>query len=97
MVRLGGKEAALCLGRGSCPVPLRQLVTRQEGTRLLLKRGGADRLDVGDSGEMLWEKAQTDEPGGAESAVEAGVGTAGRPRRMSRPFEKTALGFGVRA
>jgi len=96
MVRLGDKEAALCLGRGSRPVPLRQLVTRQEGTRLLLKRGGADRLDVGDSGEMLWEEAQIDEPGGAESAVEAGVGTAGRPR-MSRPFEKTALGFGVRA
>jgi hypothetical protein len=78
MERLGDKEAALRLGRGGRPVPLRQLFPRQKGSHLLLKACGADRLDFGHSGDMLWEEAPIDEPGGAESAVEAGVGAAGR-------------------
>src|SRR5215469_3861691 len=72
------EEAALRLGRGGRPVPHRQLVTRQKGTRLLLQRGGSDRLDIRHCGNMLWEEVQIHEAGGAESAVDACVGAADR-------------------
>ena len=63
MVRLGNKEAALRLGGGGRPVPLRQLIPQQKGAQLLLKKGGADRLDFGHSGDMVQEEVQIDEPG----------------------------------
>src|SRR5215469_7007592 len=60
VVRLGDKETALCLCRGGCPIPFRQIICRQKGARLLLEIGGAHRLEPGHNGGILWKEPQID-------------------------------------